>query len=124
MQRILDAMTGAPAFVRNGRLDVLAPNTLGRALYAPMYDDPARPVNMARFLFLGRRATEFWIDWGDCSKTTSRSSGPKPVATPTTKICLTSSASSPLAPMSSARCGPRTTSDCTAPGSSACTTQS
>ena len=68
VQRILDAMTGAPAFVRNGRLDVLAPNTLVRALYAPMYDDPARPVNMARFLFLGQRATEFWIDWETAAK--------------------------------------------------------
>jgi hypothetical protein len=47
--RILDAMTGAPAYVRNGRRDVLAANLLGRALYSPMYADPARPVNIARF---------------------------------------------------------------------------
>ncbi|RZK96476.1 MAG: XRE family transcriptional regulator [Rhodococcus sp. (in: high G+C Gram-positive bacteria)] len=63
VQRILDAMTGAPAFVRNGRLDVLAANTLGRALYAPMYEDPRRPVNMARFMFLGPRSHDFWIEW-------------------------------------------------------------
>ena len=31
--RILESMTGTPAFVRNGRLDVLAINPLGRALY-------------------------------------------------------------------------------------------
>src|SRR5213083_891728 len=30
VQRVLDAMTGAPAFVRNGRLDILATNRLGR----------------------------------------------------------------------------------------------
>jgi transcriptional regulator with XRE-family HTH domain len=32
VQRILDAMSGAPAFVRNGRLDILAANQLGYAL--------------------------------------------------------------------------------------------
>ena len=33
VQRMLDAMTGAPAFVRNGRMDILAANRLGlRAL--------------------------------------------------------------------------------------------
>ena len=31
---MLDAMTGAPAFVRNGRMDILAANRLGRALYS------------------------------------------------------------------------------------------
>jgi hypothetical protein len=63
LQRILDAMTGAPAFIRNGRLDVLASNLLGRALYAPLYENADRPVNHARFLFLDKRATIFWSDW-------------------------------------------------------------
>jgi transcriptional regulator with XRE-family HTH domain len=48
---LLDALDHLPAVVFNGRLDVLAVNTLGRALYAPMYDLPGRP-NSARFLFL------------------------------------------------------------------------
>ena len=63
VQRILDSMVGAPAFVRNDRLDVLAANQLGEAFYAPLYDDPARPVNSARFVFLNPRATEFFRDW-------------------------------------------------------------
>lgn len=29
-------MTDSPAFIRNGRLDILATNPLGRALYAPL----------------------------------------------------------------------------------------
>jgi MmyB-like transcription regulator ligand binding domain len=33
---ILDAMVGVPAYVRNGRLDVVAANVLGHALYAPV----------------------------------------------------------------------------------------
>lgn len=32
VQRILDSMVGAPAFVLNGRLDILATNQLGHAL--------------------------------------------------------------------------------------------
>lgn len=62
VQRILDAMEGVPAFVRNGRLDVLASNVLGEALYSEMYIDPVRPVNHARFLFLSPRAEGFWGD--------------------------------------------------------------
>jgi transcriptional regulator with XRE-family HTH domain len=46
--RILESMAGTPAFVRNGRLDVLAINPLGHALYSPVFDDPARPANLAR----------------------------------------------------------------------------
>lgn len=64
VQRVLDAMVGTPALVRNGRLDVLGTNLLGRALYAPMYDSPERadpqPVNTARFHFLDPAATQFW----------------------------------------------------------------
>jgi transcriptional regulator with XRE-family HTH domain len=63
IQRILDAMTGAPAIVRNGRSDYLATNTLGRALYAPVFDSPAGPPNSARFAFLDPRATDFYADW-------------------------------------------------------------
>jgi transcriptional regulator with XRE-family HTH domain len=37
VQWMLDAMTGAAAFVRNGTMDILAINSLGRALYSPMY---------------------------------------------------------------------------------------
>jgi hypothetical protein len=63
VQAMLDAMTGAPAVVRNGRLDILATNPLGRALYSELYRDPVRPANHARFAFLDPRATDFWIDW-------------------------------------------------------------
>jgi transcriptional regulator with XRE-family HTH domain len=66
VQRILDSMVSAPAFVRNYRFDVLAANELGRALYAQMFDQqlPAgqRP-NTARFVFLDPRAQDFYPDW-------------------------------------------------------------
>ena len=63
VQRVLDAMAGAPAWVRNGRADMLATNALGRALYAPVFDDPVRPANTARFTFLLPQAREFYRDW-------------------------------------------------------------
>jgi transcriptional regulator with XRE-family HTH domain len=63
VQRLLDSMTGTAAFLRNGRLDILATNQLGSALYAPAFLDPARPVNLARFIFLDRRSSDFYRDW-------------------------------------------------------------
>jgi transcriptional regulator with XRE-family HTH domain len=63
VQRILDSMTTAPAYVRNARLDILSANRLGSALFAPVFNGPAQPVNTARFLFLDPAAPEFYPDW-------------------------------------------------------------
>jgi transcriptional regulator with XRE-family HTH domain len=63
VQWTLDAITGAAAFVCNERLDVLAANQLGYALYSELYDAPARPVNTARFVFLDRRAEVSYPEW-------------------------------------------------------------
>jgi transcriptional regulator with XRE-family HTH domain len=63
VQRIIDAMTGTPAYVRNGRLDLLAANRLGRALYSPIFSSQAQPANTARFLFLDPAAPEFFTEW-------------------------------------------------------------
>jgi transcriptional regulator with XRE-family HTH domain len=62
VQRLLDAIT-APAMVRNGRMDILGTNQLGRALYAQMFANPRKPVSSARFTFLDPRATDFFVDW-------------------------------------------------------------
>ncbi len=48
VQRILDSMTTTPAYVRNERMDILAANRLGRALYSPILTSPAQPANHAR----------------------------------------------------------------------------
>ena len=61
VQRVLDALTDAPAFVRNGRMDLLAANQLGRAFYSQHFDS-ASP-NSARFIFLDERAPDFYVDW-------------------------------------------------------------
>lgn len=70
VQFTLDAITGAPAFVRNGRLDVVGANRLGRALYSEMYLDPVRPVNHARFIFLDPHAADFYPDWNRAASDT------------------------------------------------------
>ena len=63
VRQVLDAITDAPAWVRNGRHDIIVANTLGRALYAPVFDDPHRPVNTTRFTYLSPAAKEFWRDY-------------------------------------------------------------
>jgi hypothetical protein len=67
---MLDAMTTGVAFVRNGRLDILATNPLGRAFYTPVLDTPARPANLARYCFLDPSAEEFYPDWEEAADTT------------------------------------------------------
>lgn len=63
VQRLLDAMTDAPAWVRNNRHDFLAGNRLGFALYADMFVDPVRPANSARFMFLSEKSKDFYPNW-------------------------------------------------------------
>jgi transcriptional regulator with XRE-family HTH domain len=63
VQHLLDSMTGAPAYVRNGRLDVLAANDLGRAVFAPVFQHPAGTPNLARFVFLDPASQVFYRKW-------------------------------------------------------------
>lgn len=62
IQRLVDAMPGVPTVVLNGRLDMLASNTLGRALFSPLYGTGHR-LNSARFVFLDPQATSFFREW-------------------------------------------------------------
>jgi transcriptional regulator with XRE-family HTH domain len=63
VRQLLDAMTGSPAYVRNGRLDVLAVNHLGRAVFAPVFGEATGRPNLARFVFLDPAAQDFYQDW-------------------------------------------------------------
>lgn len=63
IQRVLDAMPLTPAFVLSPRTDILATNTLGRAVNQPLHESQGEHVNHARYLFLDRRSAEFWRDW-------------------------------------------------------------
>ena len=64
VQRLLDRID-APAYIRNGRMDMLVANKLGEALYSEILANPRRPANTARFCFLDPRATTFFVDWDE-----------------------------------------------------------
>ena len=65
IQHFLDGLTGAAALVHNARLDNLAGNRLGYALYSGMFGRAGGPgpVNSARYIFLDPGAREFYADW-------------------------------------------------------------
>lgn len=66
MQAVLDALS-VPAVVQNPRLDVVAANALGAALYGLSPADVAGGrFNGARFPFLDGRAADFYVD---CERT-------------------------------------------------------
>jgi hypothetical protein len=44
-----------PAFVFNGRHDVLYANPLAEALFVELFSDPTRPPYSARYIFLDPR---------------------------------------------------------------------
>lgn len=67
--RALDVITDGPAFVRNGRLDVLAANRLGTLFYDHVFEPPGAG-NLARFCFLDERAHDFYPDWGTAADIT------------------------------------------------------
>ena len=60
-------MTEVPAIVNNARLDLVAANTLGQALFAPVYASPG-DRRTSRSTTRGSpsstpRARDFWTDW-------------------------------------------------------------
>jgi transcriptional regulator with XRE-family HTH domain len=71
LQHMLDAISDAPAWIRNDRHDILATNRLARALYAPIlahqhtgqHAGPRRPANTARFIYLDPAAKDLFTDW-------------------------------------------------------------
>jgi len=67
---VLDCITGGPALVRNGRMDLLATNALGRAMHASLYERAPGPVpNFARYTFLDEDSRRFYPDWDTAADT-------------------------------------------------------
>lgn len=67
-QRLLDAMSEIPAIVQNGRMDIVATNPLGRALFSELFMEASGPPNFARFLFLDPRARSAYRHWSDSTE--------------------------------------------------------
>ena len=108
VQRVLDSMVGSPAFVLNGRGDILAANALGRALFAPV-PEPAQPTSPGTSSSTRRRRRSSEIATRSLP-TRSLSCGPRPGETPTTGGSRTWLVSSPPAVKSSGSAGQPTTS--------------
>ena len=66
---VLESIT-SPAIIRNGRMDLLATNRLGRAMHAAVYEtEPGDPPNFARYTFLHDDARRFYPDWDTAADT-------------------------------------------------------
>ncbi|MGW4995423.1 helix-turn-helix domain-containing protein [Streptomyces mirabilis] len=65
LQAVLDALVGVPALVRSPTLDLIATNSLGRALYSVVHTGGGTAPSLARFTFLDPRARDFWGDWDE-----------------------------------------------------------
>jgi hypothetical protein len=63
-------MSTVPAFIANGRLDLVATNALARAMYADVLDTPRRPPNFAVYCFLDPRSHAFYPAWEQAADTT------------------------------------------------------
>lgn len=66
VQQLLDAMDSVPAYVNNGRLDVIGINRLGRAVFSEIYEEPRQAQqapNFARFVFVNSTSRDFYRDW-------------------------------------------------------------
>jgi len=70
LQRVLDAMTDAPAVLCNTRQDLVATNALGRELFSPLLEDPAVQGNTVRFVFLSPASRLFFPDWDAAAAST------------------------------------------------------
>jgi len=70
LQRMLDAITDAPAVVTTPRQDLLAVNALGRELFASALEDATLQKNSARFIFFSPASRVFYPDWDGAADST------------------------------------------------------
>ncbi|MGW2960851.1 helix-turn-helix transcriptional regulator [Streptomyces sp. NPDC001220] len=82
LYRALDSL-GTPAIVLGRRMDVLAANRLGHALFTDFQDRPHRERNFARYVFLDETAHALYADYwetaaGDCVATLQLYAGRHP----------------------------------------------
>ncbi|MFG6502289.1 helix-turn-helix transcriptional regulator [Microbacterium sp. P05] len=68
LQQTIDAMSTVPILIQNNRLDAVAANDLGRALFCGMLTGDRSAGNAARFLFLEPSARTFYRDWENESR--------------------------------------------------------
>lgn len=59
--RIIEGLHDQPAYVRDNRMDILAANSLARALFHQVFEQ--EPANVCRYVFLDPRAPSLYLDW-------------------------------------------------------------
>lgn len=74
VQLLIDSMSTSPVIALSRRLDILAANALGMALFEVVYSSPTRrsaasAPNLASFVFLDPAAAEFFDDLDDAATT-------------------------------------------------------
>lgn len=124
LQAALDAITAGPAFVRNGRMDLLGTNLLGRAFYDDVYAMGDPVPNLARFCFLSDAARPFYPDWDAAADVTVSILHAEAGRDPRDKDLHDLIGNCRPAVRSSAPSGPRTTSAATVRGPRSSTTPS
>jgi len=84
LRRLIEAISGTPAFLLNRRFDVVAWNDLAAALIVDWSTLPRPDRNLPRFLFLDERARSIYADWpgaaGDSVATLRMAAGRNPDA--------------------------------------------
>lgn len=63
LRQLLDSLDSHPALILGRRTDVLAANTLARALFADFDAMPVRERNYARWIVLSDQAQELFVEW-------------------------------------------------------------
>lgn len=75
VQWLLDSMTLSAAFVNNGRLEIVAANSLGRAMYSGMFTgvsvSDTGQASFARYNFLDPASHDFYADWDAAADSTA-----------------------------------------------------
>lgn len=70
VRQMIDAMKDVAAVVQNGRGDIVAANSLGQALYSPIFEQSQRTPNFGRFVFLDPKSQDFYLDWEEAARQT------------------------------------------------------
>ncbi|WP_344593912.1 helix-turn-helix transcriptional regulator [Actinomadura vinacea] len=68
VRRLLEAIAPVPAYVINGRLDVLAWNRTAAALMCELAEQPEPRRNMLRYAFGDPRARDFYVAWEEVAR--------------------------------------------------------
>lgn len=86
LQQLLDSLDNVPAIIRNGRMEILASNSLGAKLYSVMRAHGGVPINIARYFFIDPEASKFFLEWESLARETMGSLRAQAALDPSDKV--------------------------------------